>query len=110
MLLVQTLADVTGRPVEVMDGGGEAVGAGAAMLAGVATGSLGPGFASLDAAVATLRAGQAGGPAGAARYEPDPARHALYSSMYEEVYCPILEALGPISEAMAKLSASTSEP
>ena len=105
---MQTLADVTGRPVAVMDGGGEAVGAGAAMLAGVAAGGI-PAFSCLKTATATLRAGQqyaastGGAGTGARHFVPDPAREAVYSQMYTDIYCPTLVALGPISTALAKL-------
>ncbi|MHB1004141.1 MAG: FGGY-family carbohydrate kinase [Chloroflexota bacterium] len=92
-LWMQIKADVTGRPVQVVDVP-EAVATGAALLAGVGVGAF-PGYAEAAATVAKT----------ATLYEPDAARHAVYSRYFEQIYSQIYPAVAELNHRIHGLFA-----
>ncbi|MDA8291840.1 MAG: ribulokinase [Actinomycetota bacterium] len=85
-LLMQLVADVTGRPVAV-PASPQIPARGSAMFAAVAAGTRAGGFADLSSAVDALR------PATAARYAPDASSRDAYARSYE-VYRGLHDTLG----------------
>jgi L-ribulokinase len=88
-VLMQLLADITGRPVHV-PASGQIPARGAAMFGGVAAGTSGlhdDGFDDIGEAVKRLR------PAFAHSYEPDPRATETYETVYQ-IYRGLHDALG----------------
>jgi xylulokinase len=88
-LWMQVKADVTGRAVSVVDVP-EATALGAALLAGIGAGEF---ATAAEAATAVRRP--------ATVYEPDPARHAKYTRLYEDVFESVYPALREVNHRIA---------
>ncbi|MDA8219135.1 MAG: FGGY family carbohydrate kinase [Dehalococcoidales bacterium] len=90
-LWMQTRADVTGRPVKIVEVP-QAVAVGAALLAGVGAGV----FPSYEAATESVVRS-------ATVYEPDPARHRAYSNYYEAVYRELYPTLKSVNQRIHEI-------
>ena len=87
-LLLQILADVVGSDVTVVADATSLVAAGAAMIA----------CSSVEPHVRP-RVG-----IGSRTMRPDPSKHAVYTTIYESVYLPLVSAIKPICETMQAIN------